>query len=62
MPHAYDNPELSAVQFLLAVMRDQSVPLYLRIDAARAAAPYEHAPIRVMYPDLVSEVQGRTLQ
>jgi hypothetical protein len=50
MAHAYDNPELSSVQFLLAVMHDQTVPMYLRMKAAQAAAPYEHAqpePVRV---------------
>ena len=45
MSHAYDNPDLSAVQFLLAVMRDQSVSLHLRLRAAQAVAPFtEHGP------------------
>lgn len=62
MTHAYDDPDLSAVQFLLAVMRDQSVPLYLRMKAAHVVAPYEHhapAPVQVIPNlDLMSEVQG----
>lgn len=45
MSHAYDNPDLSAVQFLLAVMHDRDVPMYLRLKAARAVAPFtEHGP------------------
>ena len=50
MAHAYDNPELSSVQFLLAVMHDQTVPLYLRMKAAQAVAPftaYAPEPVRV---------------
>jgi hypothetical protein len=45
MAHAYDNPELSAKEFLLAVMRDRDVPMYLRLKAAHAVASYtEHGP------------------
>lgn len=36
-------------QFLLTVMRDESKPLPLRIEAAKAAAPYCHA--RLTVPD-----------
>jgi hypothetical protein len=32
--HAYDNPMLSAKEFLLAVMHDPTVPLHHRMDAA----------------------------
>jgi hypothetical protein len=32
--HEYDDPSLSAVDFLLAVMRDQTLPLAVRADAA----------------------------
>ena len=35
MAHAYDNPDLSDVEFLLAVMRDQTVP---RISAHEGCA------------------------
>ena len=31
MTHAYDNPDLSDLDFLLAVRRDPSVPLVLRL-------------------------------
>jgi hypothetical protein len=53
MSHAYDNPELSAKEFLLAVMRDRDVPLYLRLKAAKAVAPYTvqvPEPERVVHP------------
>jgi hypothetical protein len=36
-PHKYDNPKLSPKQFLLAVMRDPTVALRLRIEAAAKA-------------------------
>ena len=39
MTHAYDNPELSAVDFLLCVMRDTSLPLPVRVDAADKLLP-----------------------
>jgi len=42
--HAYDAPGLSALDFLLAVMRDTSLPLHIRTEAARSAAPYVAAP------------------
>jgi hypothetical protein len=38
--HAYDDPNLSAKEFLLAVMHDRTLPLATRIKAASAAAPY----------------------
>jgi hypothetical protein len=38
--HAYDEPNLSPKQFLLAVMRSQHLPLTIRIKAAEGAAPY----------------------
>src|SRR5215469_15570658 len=39
---AFDNPELSPKDFLLAVMRDRRVPLAARMDAAAKVAVYEH--------------------
>jgi len=38
--HAYDEPNLSPKEFLLAVMRSQHLPLTIRIKAAEGAAPY----------------------
>jgi hypothetical protein len=37
--HAYDNPTIKPKEFLLAVMRDQTVPLAQRIEAAGKALP-----------------------
>jgi hypothetical protein len=36
-PHKYDNPKLSPKEFLLAVMRDPTVALEHRIEAAAKA-------------------------
>jgi hypothetical protein len=33
--HAYDNPDITSREFLFAVMRDPSAPIFDRIDAAR---------------------------
>ena len=38
--HAYDDPDLSPIEFLHAVYRDRSLPMSTRIDAARALLPY----------------------
>jgi hypothetical protein len=38
--HAYDDPSLTALEFLLAVMHDARLPLSTRLEAARAALPY----------------------
>jgi hypothetical protein len=38
--HAYNDPDLGPVEFLLAVMRAQHLPMSVRISAASAAAPY----------------------
>ena len=37
--HQYDNPELSAVDFLLCVMRDVELSLAVRVDAAAKLLP-----------------------
>jgi hypothetical protein len=38
--HAYDDPNILALEFLLAVMHDPSVALDDRLRAAEVAAPY----------------------
>src|SRR5262245_31459659 len=38
--HAYDDPSLGPVEFLLAVMRSKHLPLSVRMDAAARAAPF----------------------
>jgi len=39
-PHAYDDPDLSPIEFLQAVYRDPRLPMSPRIDAARGLLPY----------------------
>ena len=39
-PHAYDDPSLSPIEFLQAVYHDPSLPMSIRIDAARGLLPY----------------------
>ena len=52
--HVYNDPDLSAIEFLQAVMHAEHLPMATRIDAARALLPFtEPAPRPV--------VQGPTL-
>ena len=37
--HAYDDPDLSPIEFLQAVYRDPLLPMSIRIDAARGLLP-----------------------
>jgi len=39
-PRLYNDPDLSSLEFLLAVMRDEHLPLSTRIQAASAALPF----------------------
>src|SRR5215471_9895599 len=48
--HAYNDPNLSAKEFLLAVMHDTTLPLSTRIKAARDVAPYFIAAPRPVAP------------
>lgn len=38
----YNDPELPPMEFLLAVMHDDKVPMAARIDAAKAVSVYMH--------------------
>ena len=42
--HAYDDPSLSPVDFLLCVMRDVTLPLAVRVDAADKLLPLYQKP------------------
>ena len=42
--HEYDDPSLSAVDFLLAVMHDQTLSLAIRMDAADKLLPIYRDP------------------
>jgi len=52
-PHAYNDPDLSPIEFLYAVYRDASLPMSIRIDAARGLLPYtEPRPARIPSSDV----------
>ena len=38
--HAYNDPSLGPLEFLLAVVRDTTLPITVRVKAAEGAAPY----------------------
>jgi hypothetical protein len=38
-------PNAEPIDFMLAVMRDETQPIWRRIEAAKAAAPYRHIKI-----------------
>src|SRR6516165_7971842 len=47
--HLYNDPDLSPIEFMLAVMRDTTLPLAIRLDAAAKVAPFMH---RRIYPSV----------
>src|SRR5215813_6167431 len=49
-PHLYDDPDLSPLEFMLAVMRDTTLPLAIRLDAAAKVAPFYHRRLRSLNP------------
>lgn len=50
--HEYNDPDLSSLEFLRAVQRDQKLPMSVRIDAAKAAAVYEHPRLAQVNQDM----------
>ena len=51
--HAYNDPDLSALEFLCCVYRDASLPMSIRIEAARGLLPYtEPRPARIPSSDV----------
>jgi len=60
--HAYDDPSLDPLEFLQAVYRDQTLPMSIRIDAARALLPYTEPrpgpPYRLGYKTHQRACQG----
>ena len=49
--HAYNDPDLSPIEFLLAVMHASHIPMSTRIEAARGLLPYtEPRPASVPPP------------
>jgi hypothetical protein len=47
--HEYDDPSLDAVDFLLAVMRDVTLPLAIRMDAANKLLPVYRPPPQILH-------------
>jgi hypothetical protein len=43
IPHAYNDPDLSATEFLSAVMHATHLPMSTRIEAASALLPYTNS-------------------
>ena len=57
--HAYDDPELSPKDFLLAVMHDKRLPMSVRTDAAAKVAVFEHPRLAQVSQDVTSGVTIR---
>jgi len=57
-PHAYDDPNISPRQFLLAVMHDLSVPLSARMDAATKLLYLPPEPPPPPEPRLTIRIEG----
>jgi hypothetical protein len=55
--HAYNEPELSPKEFLLAVMHDRRVPLSARMDAAAKVAVFEHPRLAQVSQDMNAAVK-----
>jgi hypothetical protein len=47
--HEYDDPTLDAVDFLLAVMHDQTLAIAIRVDAAAKLLPIYRPPPQVIH-------------
>jgi len=56
--HAYDDPNLSAIEFLRACMHDQRLPLTTRMDAAAKLLPLTESarpPVRISEVKIIIE-------
>lgn len=56
-PHAYDDPDLSPKDFLLAVVHDSRLPVSVRIDAAAKVAVFEHPRLAQVSQDVTAGVR-----
>ncbi len=50
-------PNAEPLDFLLAVMRDETQPVWRRIEAAKEAAPYRHIKINAPFFRTLSKAQ-----
>ena len=48
-PHKYDNPLIGSEDFLLAIMRDPTVALAIRLDAAAKLLPIYRDPTQTLH-------------
>ena len=58
---ASERDELKPLEFMLDVMRDESLPLDIRVEAAKAALPYCHpklASIQDSGTDIISQEEA----
>jgi hypothetical protein len=55
-PHAYNDPDLSPIEFLQAVMHAERLPLDTRIQAAKALLPYTNS-----FPRPINHTIGCTI-
>jgi hypothetical protein len=55
--HEYNNRDLSPKEFLLAIMRDQRIPLPARMEAAAKVAVYEHPRLAQTSQDITGGVK-----
>ena len=62
-PHPYDNPRLDPMSFLLAVMRDRTVPISQRIQAAAYLMPLTEHPLKARRePEYTIQIEPQILQ
>lgn len=55
--HEYvDDGQLSPLQLMLGYMRDQAVPINLRLETAYKAAPYCHARLQSITADVDADI------
>lgn len=56
-PKPYDDPNLSSKEFLRAVYTCWKLPMSTRIEAAKAAAAYEHPRLQQVASDITAGVR-----
>jgi hypothetical protein len=59
--HEYDDPSLDAVGFLLAVMRDTTLSLAIRMDAANKLLPVYRPPPQILHIKITGGLGDLTL-
>lgn len=55
----FDRDDISAKEFLLAIMRDASLPIAVRMDAAAKVAVYEHPRLAQVSQDTTAGITIR---